>query len=245
MDGIEIAIEIQHFNPAHDLELSDDEVHYNKKCNGCIKAILPLFYTHVKCSFFLYKSCANLQKKKKKRHPLHQHALSLSEKVPPYILYFGQGRLERPHNTFSCSACHHRCNGFNYSCKTCRFSLDVSCCLISDTLTHPGHGHRLFLASIESKQNCNCCDSKVFPIFRCTTCKFSLDFKCATLPQIVRYKQYEHPFTLYYIAEDDSDEYYCDICEEEQNPKHWFYYCANCSYLAHTKCILGEDLNAK
>ena len=77
MDGIEIAIEIQHFNPAHDLELSDDEVHYNKKCNGCIKAILPLFYTHVKCSFFLYKSCANLQKKKKNdTHFINTHSAS-------------------------------------------------------------------------------------------------------------------------------------------------------------------------
>ncbi|KAK7844008.1 hypothetical protein CFP56_011753 [Quercus suber] len=114
------------------------------------------------------------------------------------------------------------------------FSLDVSCSLILDILTHP-----------ESKHNCSCCDSKISPIFRCTTCEFALDFKCATLPQTARYKQHDHPFTLRYTAEDDSGEYYCDICEEERNLKHWFYYCANCDYPAHTKCILGENSNVK
>ena len=74
------------------------------------------------------------------------------------------------------------------------------------------------------QQNCSCCDSKIYPIFRCTTYEFALDFKCATLPQTARYKQQEHLFTLSYTAEDDSSEYYCDICEEERNPKHWFYY---------------------
>ncbi|KAF3944604.1 hypothetical protein CMV_028948 [Castanea mollissima] len=108
--------------------------------------------------------------------------------------------------------------------------------LISDILTHPGHEHRLLLSSIESEHNCSCCDSKISPIFRCTTCEFALDFKCATLPQIARYKQHEHPFTLCYTVEDDSGEYYCDICEEDRNLKHWFYYCANCDYPAHTKC---------
>nr|XP_023883350.1 uncharacterized protein LOC111995663 [Quercus suber] len=117
--------------------------------------------------------------------------------------------------------------------------------LISDILSHNGHDHQLLLSSIESKQNCFGCDSKIYPIFRCTTCEFSLDFKCATLPQTISYKQHEHPFTLCYTAEDNSGEYYCDICEEERDPKHWFYYCANCDYPLHPKCILGKYPNIK
>uniref|UniRef100_A0A7N2L4F8 DC1 domain-containing protein n=1 Tax=Quercus lobata TaxID=97700 RepID=A0A7N2L4F8_QUELO len=132
-----------------------------------------------------------------------------------------------------------KCNG----CKPCAFSLNIPCSLISDILIHHGHEHQLLLSSIKSKHNCSCCDSKISPIFRCTTCDFALDFKCATLPQTARYKQHEHSFTLCYTAEDDSGEYYCHICEEERNPKHWFYYCENCDYPAHTKCILGEDPN--
>ena len=42
-----------------------------------------------------------------------------------------------------------------------------------------------------------------------------LDFKYATLPQIRRYKQHKHSFTLCYTIEYDFEEYYCDIREEE------------------------------
>ncbi|KAL4636983.1 hypothetical protein ACB092_03G048300 [Castanea dentata] len=230
-DGTEIATEIQHFSHGHDLKLSDYEVLNNEKCNGCIQAISPPFYSCVNCSFFLHESCARLPRKK--RHPLHLHTLTLFPKSPYW------------QNTFWCDACKRPCNGFTYWCVTCNFDLDIPCSLISNILTHPGHEHRLLLSSIESKRNCSCCDSKISPIFCCTTCDFALDFKCATLPQIARYKQHEHPFTLCYTAEDDSGEYYCDICEEERDPKHWFYYCANCDYPAHTKCILGKNPNLK
>uniref|UniRef100_A0A2N9HM99 Phorbol-ester/DAG-type domain-containing protein n=1 Tax=Fagus sylvatica TaxID=28930 RepID=A0A2N9HM99_FAGSY len=159
-DGTEIATEIEHFSHEHDLKLSDDEVQNNEICDGCVRAILPPFYS-----------------------------------------------------------------------------------LISDILTHPGHDHQLILSSVVSEHNCSCCGFKISPIFRCTTCDFALDFKCATLPHTTSYKQHEHPFTLRYTAEDDSGEYYCDICEEERDSKHWFYYCEDCSYPAHPKCILGKYPN--
>uniref|UniRef100_A0A2N9J4E3 DC1 domain-containing protein n=1 Tax=Fagus sylvatica TaxID=28930 RepID=A0A2N9J4E3_FAGSY len=101
--------------------------------------------------------------------------------------------------------------------KECRFYLDVQCGLVSDILTHKGHEHRLFLAITSDKQSCSGCGSKRNEVFRCITCEFALDFKCATLPLTTRYEQHEHPFTLSYTAEDDSGEYYCDICEEERD----------------------------
>ena len=61
----------------------------------------------------------------------------------------------------------------------------------------------------------------------------------------LHYEQHEHPFTLYYTTEDDCGEYYCDISEEERNPKHWFYYCTDCSFPAHPKCIIGQYPNVK
>ncbi|KAL0005933.1 hypothetical protein SO802_013494 [Lithocarpus litseifolius] len=133
-------------------------------------------------------------------------------------------------------------NGFIYNCHKCGFVLDVSCSLISelDTLTHASHKHPLIFSSTTNDEECSACSSKG-RIFRCTKCEFTLDFGCATLPHTVKYKQHEHPFTLSYIAEDDSGEYYCDICEEERNhPKHWFYYCEECSYPTHPKCIFGK-----
>ncbi|KAK4595895.1 hypothetical protein RGQ29_014112 [Quercus rubra] len=228
-DGTQIAAEIKHFSHEHVLKLTDDEVLNNQKCYACVRAILPPFYSCVNCSFFLHESCAKLPQKKK--HPLHRHPLTLLPTSPD------------PSKTFECYACERTCNGFNYRCETCSFSLDVQCSLISDILTHPGHEHRLILSSIASYQNCSCCDSKIYPILRCTTCEFALDFKCATLPHTTRYGQHDHPFTLCYTAENDSNEYYCDICEEERDSKHWFYYCADCSYPAHLSCILGKYPN--
>ena len=226
--GIQIAAEIKYFSHEHDLMLTE-QLLKNQKCDGCVRAILPPFYSCLKCSFFLHESCANLPKKK--RHPLHQHPLSL---LPM-----------KPSKDFRCYACHHKCNGFTYSCETCRFRLDVQCSMISEILTHPGHDHALILSSVDSSQNCSCCDSRTYPIFRCTSCAFALDFRCATLPHSTRYKQHEHPFALSYRAEDNFGEYYCDICEEKRDSKYWFYYSEDCSYLAHPKCIIGKYPNYK
>ncbi|KAK4595880.1 hypothetical protein RGQ29_014104 [Quercus rubra] len=221
---IKIPIEIKHFCHEHDLKLTDELENY-KICNGCIRPIFSLFYSCTECNFFLHKSCVELPPKK--RHPLHQHPLT----------------LERP-LLFSCDACRCVSNGFSYSCHKCYFKLDLTCSLISelDTLTHVGHKHPLIFSSAANDEECSVCNSKG-RIFRCTKCEFTLDFGCATLPHTVKYKQHEHPFTLNYIAEDDSGEYYCDICEEERDhPKHWFYYCEECNYLAHPKCIFEEPL---
>ena len=82
--------------------------------------------------------------------------------------------------------------------------------------------------------------------FRCTKCEFTLNFGCATLSHTIKYKQHKHPFTLNYIAEDDSSEYYYDICEEKRDhPNHWFYNCEECSYLHIPNVFLGEFLNTK
>ena len=115
--------------------------------------------------------------------------------------------------------------------------------LASDILTHKGHEHQLILSTKGYEQTCTSCNSETYYIFRCTICEFALDVKCATLPYTTTYKKHEHPFTLCYTVEDDSNEYYCDICEEERDPKHWFYYCENCTYPAHPNCILGKYTN--
>ena len=223
-DNIEIPVEIKHFSHEHDLKLID--VHENNKiCDGCIRPIFPPFYNCAQCNFFLHKSCVELPCKK--QHPLHRHMLTLQSMRP--ILVF-------------CDACKSFTNGFTYECKACKFKLDVSCCLILDTLTHVGHEHPFILPSVTMEENCSACNHRM-KIFRCTKCEFTLDFGCAMLPLTTKYRQHEHLFTLCYTAEDNSGEYYCDICEEERDSKQWFYYCEECSYLAHCKCIFGEFLN--
>ena len=196
-DRTEIDTKIEHFNHKHHLQLYDYGVLNNEKCDGCIQAILPPFYCCVKCSFFLHKSCAQLPRKK--WHPLHQHPLTL---LLINVLW---------KTFFWCHACDHPCNGFTYTCEICVFYLDVHCSLVSDILTHESHKHQLILSNTSYEQSCSSCGSKSNQVCCCTIFEFALDFKCAKLPHTARYKQYEHPFTLYNIAKVDCNEYCCDI----------------------------------
>ncbi|XP_065623842.1 uncharacterized protein LOC136065086 [Quercus suber] len=225
-DGTKIATKIKHFSHEHDLKLTD-EVPNNKICDRCVRAILtPSFYRCVHCSFFLHISCTKLPSIK--QHPLHQHPLTLTY-----------------HKYFFCIVCGQWCNGLRYFCQRCYFELDVQCSLASNTLTHACHEHHFYLSTANYNQKCSICGSELYRVFHCTTCEFVLDFKCTTLPQSAWYNQHEHPFTLCYTPEDDSGEYYCDICEKERDSKQWFYYCADCNFPAHSECILGEFPNKK
>lgn len=221
-EGIEIAIEIKHFSHQRELTFTH-ELKKSNKCDGCQRPILTPFYNCTQCRFVLHKFCAELPRQK--WHPLHHHRLTL------YMNPYGS------RTTVVCNACTRSYYGFSYHCHKCIFDLDVYCSLTSDRLTHAGHEHPLILSSATSRGKCSVCDSEGY-VFRCADCAFALDFKCATLPASARYEQHEHIFILQYTHEDDSEEYYCDICVEEWHPKHWYYYCANCNYPAHPNCIL-------
>ncbi|XP_059436027.1 uncharacterized protein LOC132168946 [Corylus avellana] len=112
---------------------------------------------------------------------------------------------------FICNVCGRECDGFTYRCVKCEFDADVKCSLISDIITHDSHEHQLILSRASYNEKCSCCDYNAKGgVFRCAD------------------------------SEDGSDgEYYCDICEKERNPKHWFYYCEELNFPAHSKCILG------
>ena len=225
-DKIQIPIEVKHFSHEHDLKLTDELENY-EICDGCIQPIFHPFYKCAQCSFFLHKSCVELRLEQ--QHPLHSHRLALKSRRP---------LLAR------CDICELFTNGFTYECKLCQFSLDVSCSMIPEKLTHVGHEHSLILSSTNLDEMCSACNYET-KIFRCTKCEFTLDFGCAKLPLTVKHKQHEHFFTLQYTAENDSGEYYCDICEEERDSKFWFYYCDECSFPVHPKCLFGEFLNSK
>jgi hypothetical protein len=222
--------EIQHFSHPHNLILSHEEVLHDKLCDGCMHFIISApFYNCTQCKFTLHTTCAQLPKNKK--HILHQHTLTLLPAAP----YLG--------GLFYCRACGHFRHGFTYRCDPCSYGLDVQCCSVPETLKHDGHQHSLFLLA-RSNKNCNACDNdnvvRTYEVFVCTTCDFSLCFECAILPLIARHKYDEHLLALTYVAEKDSEEYYCLICEKERDPNHWFYYCAICDFSAHLKCILGK-----
>ncbi|KAL5562693.1 hypothetical protein UlMin_032440 [Ulmus minor] len=78
-------------------------------------------------------------------------------------------------------------------------------------------------------------------MLRCVECDFSLHLLCGRLPSFIKHEYHVHLFTLVdSLIEDDSEEYYCDICEEKRDPRICIYYCAECRYMAHVNCVISK-----
>ncbi|KAG7950721.1 hypothetical protein I3843_13G130400 [Carya illinoinensis] len=219
----------------HNFVLTDKKLEDDKLCEVCMQSISSSYYSCATCSgecnIFIHDRCRNLPITK--RHFLHRHRLTLS--LPDK--YIGR--------TLICNVCKHQRHGFWYRCDECDYNLDIHCSLIPNIIKNEGHQHSLRLAIRPYDEICNGCDSanNTKGKFVCIEpeCNFALCFGCAILPLVVKYEYDRHGLLkLTYSVEDDSGEYYCFICEKERNPKQWFYYCGECNFAAHPKCILGE-----
>ncbi|KAG6682550.1 hypothetical protein I3842_13G148400 [Carya illinoinensis] len=231
----EVTRDILKEHPLHNFILTDTKLEDDKFCEVCMQLISGSFYNCAtcseKCNIFIHDRCRNLPIKK--QHLLHRHPLTLSLANR----YIG--------GTFYCNVCKHRRHGFQYRCDECDYDLDIHCSSIRNIIKHEGHQHSLHLAIRPFDEKCNGCDSPTYTngAFVCIEpeCNFALGFECAILPLVVKYEYDRHGLLkLTYSVEDDSGEYYCFICEKVRNPKQWFYYCGECDFAAHPKCILGK-----
>ncbi|KAB1215494.1 putative E3 ubiquitin-protein ligase UBR7 [Morella rubra] len=131
--------------------------------------------------------------------------------------------------------------GLVYDCRDCDVTFDVQRGLLPDTLKHKGHQHDFNLAIFDDEV-CNACHKETTRAakFRCidSGCEFILCRRCDTLPLVARHEYDKHLLTLASTEEGNSEEYYCLICEEERDPKKWFYYCQECDFAAHSSCVL-------
>ncbi|MBA0873919.1 hypothetical protein Goshw_009195 [Gossypium schwendimanii] len=152
-----------------------------------------------------------------------------------------------------------------FTCEICKFWLHPECALIS----HPSHSqHRLQLIYEDKHCCCNGCSglSRNW-LYRCQRCDFNLDLSCAsstTIPTPIdkeinhfchhhtltqfnyrkssaKHEYHRHELILTdFFVEDFSDQYYCDICEQERVPQHPVYCCKKCRFVAHIGCALTE-----
>ncbi|KAG8490311.1 hypothetical protein CXB51_016089 [Gossypium anomalum] len=212
------AIKIEHFSHQHCLVLADKmEEEIDRKCNGCMLSISTLFYYCLECPFFLHKTCAELRKIK--RHWFRQWNATLDF----------EGCLD-------CDFCSQHCSGFFYRIKG--WQICIRCAKVADIIECEGHQHFLFY-DFKCKEKCNGCGNKCrYGAFRCGECRFALDFGCLTLPYSAFHKIDEHMLNLTY--HDDREQSYFDICEQERDPRLWYYSCSNCDTSAHTECVLGQ-----
>ncbi|GMN69890.1 hypothetical protein TIFTF001_038937, partial [Ficus carica] len=222
----------------------EDERKGRAKCFACHSLWSGPAYscTLNECENFLHKSCADLQQKIK--HPFHsRHPLLLLVSKP-----------------LSCRSCCKKNCSLIFNCHEdgCDFHLCPKCIFLDTIVKCRSHDHLLPLVENASCEiQCDACQKSyknwvgVVPsevihtrsfLFRCMECVFNLHFLCGPLPITIKYEYHIHPLLLldHLILEDDSDECYCDICEEEVDLQFRIYYCEDCKYVAHIHCLNSE-----
>ncbi|XVF06392.1 hypothetical protein REPUB_Repub06bG0044700 [Reevesia pubescens] len=200
-------------------------------CNICPRKLKGPSYECINCQYKVHESCfgfpLELQLQFHPQHRLHT-CLNVREK---------------------CFVCKESVD-IGYSCLQCRFHLHLYCAkALKRVIKSKSHMHNLyyFQPNVEKDSYvlkiCGECKKLILhhPTYFCLECGIVLHFKCAQIPYSVKSKYHIHPFTLKdHFMEDDSGEYYCDICEEERYPEDHVYYCTKCqgSIVAHIDCVL-------
>ncbi|KAL8102715.1 hypothetical protein AgCh_027298 [Apium graveolens] len=243
-----------HFSHEHPLILSK----YNNSpadalCRGCGDPIIINTYVY-RCStplsntreeyssctyYFLHKSCSTLPR-------VIQHDIHNAEHVLNLVL---SDYLDH------CGFCNkYVCVQFLYQCSICSISMCLKCSSLERDLNHASHDHTLTLLPLTSSHFCEACGtegSKDFS-YLCKTCLFWIHKSCASAPPTLIFKPHDidHPLVLDYSLPQQYRKYKvsCDLCGEEVLHPRWLYYCADCRYFGHIKCVLsatgsGEDGN--
>ncbi|XVF62084.1 hypothetical protein PTKIN_Ptkin08bG0188900 [Pterospermum kingtungense] len=69
----------------------------------------------------------------------------------------------------------------------------------------------------------------------------NLHLQCFLVSSTV-HKYHRHPLMLMNsVKEDDSGEYYCEVCEKERIPNHPVYCCKECTFIVHVECIFHKE----
>ncbi|XP_047959672.1 uncharacterized protein LOC125204942 [Salvia hispanica] len=209
--------------------VSNSELAYACKQHQCIN--LPS-YSRV----ILHKRCAELPVTLS--HPSHpMHPLKLTN-------YRGM-RNE------SCNLCNFRMSSnVGYRCDSCYFNINVECInpgLFKERveLQHPSHSHPLTLMRKQPFQfMCDGCgtDQDVDHAYVCNTCEYWVHATCASLPITLpqdRHQHHHHRLSLAFCFPMKHREYQykCDVCDKDFNIACWLYFCNDCRYFVHLKCV--------
>ncbi|KAJ0724518.1 putative chromatin regulator PHD family [Helianthus annuus] len=111
-------------------------------------------------------------------------------------------------------------------------------------ITHDAHPDHLLsiVKHPDTHKYCQACRSWVNwrnLVFHCPSCNFYIHVECALLlPRVIKHKCDKHPLNLRYEpAENQTSEYFCEICEDKLIPWQWFYHCTICAQSMHAACV--------
>ncbi|XVF57053.1 hypothetical protein PTKIN_Ptkin06aG0172400 [Pterospermum kingtungense] len=209
------------------------------RCYFCDRRIVGPSYGCFKCGYEVHDYCLGFPLEIQLQFHLHP--------------FFPLPYHER-HQIF-CRVCRYSITDqFSYSCWECDLHLHPACARALERVVKlKSHHHNLYYFRQHDEfykyynnkigQLCNGCKKWMFrtPFYFCMECGFKLHFKCAQIPHSVKSKYHIHPLILKdHLVEDQSTEYYCDICEEERYSGDHVYCCEECQglFVAHIDCML-------
>ncbi|XP_043691635.1 uncharacterized protein LOC122642257 [Telopea speciosissima] len=141
----------------------------------------------------------------------------------------------------SCSGCKLNASDTFYSCKTCNYTLHISCSKMPQQITHPADpNHTLSLLSVPAYQegffNCDACGriGNGFS-YHCKACNKDIHTLCAIKPLSINHQSHHHPLTLTFSPPYQNKGFSCDICKQV-GLNHWLYRCNLCEFDAHLGC---------
>ncbi|XVF42311.1 hypothetical protein PTKIN_Ptkin01aG0350800 [Pterospermum kingtungense] len=137
---------------------------------------------------------------------------------------------------------------YQYHCPKCNFQIHCLCATIHPSVKYDIHQQSLSYFRSKSKfVRCYACDEQTFtkydPSAFYRSGNFNFHLRCVPIPSITKHGYHRHALeliTLDSFLEDTSDEYYCDVCEEERNQKHPIYYSRECEFVAHVPCAINK-----
>ncbi|KAJ6375979.1 hypothetical protein OIU77_000864 [Salix suchowensis] len=147
----------------------------------------------------------------------------------------------------SCYACKLQPHGWMYSCKTCSFTLHISCTQMPNLITHPSHLiHPLTLFAAPpypgGSFKCDGCGLQGTGFsYRCTTCDFDVHMICATNPMSLAHQSHPHQLNLVFYPPYQTKGFSCHICDHKIGSNHWLYRCGSCEFDAHMECAKSAN----
>ncbi|KAG2692229.1 hypothetical protein I3760_08G042500 [Carya illinoinensis] len=227
-------MQIKHFSHKHPLFIRNFDCSDRVYCFACGTNCSGPTYICNQCRFSLHKRCAGFPPK----------IYNLLHTNHPLTLRLRPTGTDSTQVGYPCDVCYGDCNGLTYMCRPCNFDLHDECTGLVPTIKYEGHKHLLLLVEkIGLGAKCNACDKPCGSwVLRCHRCDFNLHLGCGPLPYAIKHNCHLDSLTLTEspVRDDSDDEFYCDACEEERDPRSPVYYCASCLFVADVLCVISE-----
>ncbi|XP_017984257.1 PREDICTED: uncharacterized protein LOC18586175 [Theobroma cacao] len=195
-------------------------------CFVCWTPLLDSPCFSLDCGFYLHKKCVELPFEI--NHLCHhQHSM---------LLQFNSDSLP-------CKICQEtQVKGFVYCCSMCKVALHIECVPPSPFIEDCSHEHSFTRCLRRFSFICGACGmSGNYASYICSTCALPAHKNCISLQRIIKSMWHHHPiFHHYFVVENECGILECGICHEEVSKEYGSYYCAECKFIVHVKCVLED-----